>query len=223
MSSTPSRIVLLGPPGAGKGTQASRVALDLGVPHISTGDIFRAEVAAGTDLGAKAKGFMDAGDLVPDEVVLEMVAVRLEQPDTAAGFLLDGFPRTAGQADSLDKRFGGDAIDAAVLIEVDDEAVVERLSGRLVCSSPTCSGVFHVTNNPPEVEGICDICGSALVQRNDDKPEAIRRRLAEYAEKTAPVIDFYESRSELVRVDGTGEIDLVADRIERAIDDALNS
>lgn len=215
------RIVLLGPPGAGKGTQAVRVASDFAVPHISTGDLFRVEIAAGSELGKKAKGFMDAGDLVPDEIVLDMLAARLAEPDAASGFLLDGFPRTAAQADALEHRFGDDAIDIAVLLELDDDELVVRLSGRWVCSNPKCSGVFHVVYSPPLVEGICDICGAALVQRNDDQPDVIRRRLEEYASKTSAVINFYEQRGELVRVDSSGNVEEVARRIETAIDSAI--
>lgn len=215
------RIVLLGPPGAGKGTQAARVAADFAIPHISTGDLFRVEIAAGSELGKKAKGFIDTGDLVPDEIVLDMLAARISEPDVVSGFLLDGFPRTSAQAEALERRFEGGAIDLAVLLEVEEEELVTRLSGRWVCSNPKCSGVFHVLYSPPLVEGICDSCGAALVQRNDDKPEAIRRRLQEYASKTSAVIDFYETRGELVRVDSSGSVEDVASRIESAIDNAI--
>lgn len=217
------RIALLGPPGAGKGTQAVRIAADYGIPHISTGDLFRAEVAAGTELGAKARGFMDVGELVPDDVVIELVATRLAKPDAAEGYLLDGFPRTTAQAEALDQRFSGAAVDVAVLLELDTEVVVERLSGRWVCSNTSCGGVFHMVLNPPKVDGICDLCGSALVQRNDDKPESIRTRIVEYDEKNAPVIEFYSQRGRLVRVDGDGPMGEVAGRIERAIEAALPS
>lgn len=217
------RIALLGPPGAGKGTQSAQIASHYSIPHISTGDLLRAEVSAGTELGAKAKGFMDAGELVPDGIVLDMVAERLAKADASDGFLLDGFPRTDAQAEALDSRLGGSAIDLAIQLEVAEDRIVERLGGRWVCSNTSCPGVFHMRSNPPSVEGICDICGCALVQRNDDKPEAIRTRLREYAEKTAPVVEFYRARSKLVPVDGEGPIEDVAARIERAIDGALST
>lgn len=194
------------------------MAADYAIPHISTGDLLRVEIAAKTEVGMKAKGFVDAGELVPDDVVLEMLSSRLSRPDAVNGFLLDGFPRTAMQAEALERRFGGNPIDLAVLIELSDDELVSRLSGRWVCSNPRCGGVFHITYSPPTVEGICDLCGAALVQRNDDQPDAIRRRLEEYAEKTSAVIDFYEERRQLARVSGRGTIDDVARRIENAID-----
>lgn len=214
------RIVLVGAPGAGKGTQASRISERYGIPHISTGDIFRAEVAAKTELGAKAKGFIDAGELVPDEIVTGMVEKRLGEPDAAGGFLLDGYPRTRAQAEAFDQDFGGHAVDMVVALNVDEEEVVSRMSGRQVCSDIDCGTVFQESSNPPITDGICDSCGSALVRRDDDQPPAILRRIEEFRQKTEPVITYYRDGGSLVDVDGSGCIDDVAERIFAAIDAA---
>ncbi len=220
----PLRGILLGPPGAGKGTQAKRVAEKFGATHLATGDILRAEVAAGTDLGKKAKGFMDVGELVPDQLVVEMVKQRLGTTRALGGYLLDGFPRTLAQAEMLDLMLDPeDEPNVVVLLDVSDEEVVKRLSDRETCSNPSCARVYSRAANPPKTEGVCDICGSALVVRNDDKPEAIRERLGQYHEKTAPLIDHYERRGLLVRVDGRGEIEEVAHRLESAIAEKIAS
>jgi adenylate kinase len=213
------RLVLVGPPGAGKGTQAEFVAAHLSVPKISTGDIFRANVTKGTPLGLEAKRYMDDGKLVPDEVTINMVRTRLGEPDATDGFLLDGFPRTVPQANELDKMLAdlGTQLDLVLELVVDDDEVIRRLSGRLNCRG--CDKIWHVEFDPPTRSGVCDRCGSELFQREDDKAETIAKRLVEYAEKTAPLVDFYGSQGKLVGIDATG---LVEDITVRAID-ALRS
>jgi adenylate kinase len=206
------RLVLVGPPGAGKGTQAEFIAAHLSVPKISTGDIFRANVSQGTPLGIEAKRYMDAGMLVPDEVTINMVRERLAEPDTADGFLLDGFPRTTPQAVALDKLLAdlGTALDVVLELIVDNEEVIRRLSGRRTCRG--CGRIWHVEFDPPSREGVCDRCGSELFQREDDNPEAIARRLSEYAEKTAPLVDYYGAQGKLVGIDATGPVEEVTAR-----------
>ena len=198
------RLVLLGAPGAGKGTLAKQLSKALGVVHISTGDIFREEVAAGTELGKKAKSYMDRGALVPDEVVIGMVKQRLSRPDVNAGFILDGFPRTVPQAEALDKVLeeSNQPLDAVLDIVVPEETVVRRLSGRRVCRQ--CGAIYHIDNMPTKQEGVCDKCGGEVYQRDDDQPEAIRQRLKVYAEATAPLTDYYRTKGLLRPVDGTG-------------------
>jgi adenylate kinase len=209
------RLVLVGPPGAGKGTQAQFVAEHVGVPKISTGDIFRANVSQGTPLGLQAKEYMDRGDLVPDEVTIDMVRNRLQEKDAIEGFLLDGFPRTVHQAEVLDGMLAehGAAVDVVLELVVDDEEVVRRLSGRRTCR--TCNHIWHVDFDPPQVEGICDIDGGELFQRDDDKPATIENRLEVYDEQTAPLIAYYAGRGVLVGIDATGPVD---DVTLRAID-----
>ena len=209
------RLVLVGPPGAGKGTQAEFIAAHLAVPKISTGDIFRANVSQGTPLGLEAKRYMDDGNLVPDEVTINMVRDRLAEPDAADGFLLDGFPRTVPQAQELDKMLAdlGTQLDVVLELVVDDDEVIRRLSGRRTCSG--CGKTWHVEFDAPTVDGVCDRCGSELYQRDDDKAETVANRLREYAEKTAPLIDFYGAQGKLVGIDATG---LVEDITVRAID-----
>ncbi len=185
------RLVLLGPPGAGKGTQASLLAERYGVPHISTGEIFRTNVAKGTPLGRQAEAYMRAGKLVPDEVVVGMVGELLKEGAPLRGFILDGFPRTIAQAETLEALVD---LDVVVKLEVDPEVIVERQAGRRSC--PTCGAVYHVKSNPPRVPGRCDRCGSALVQREDDREEVMRRRLVEYEEKTRPLVDHYRRARE---------------------------
>ena len=206
------RIVLVGPPGAGKGTQAKFIAEKFGIPQISTGDIFRRHVAAQTDLGRRARTYMDAGDLVPDEVTIAMVRERLGEPDAEAGFLLDGFPRTVPQAEALSAIL--DEIQrplrAVLELTVDDEEVVRRLSGRRTCRS--CGHVWHVEFEAPSVAGVCDECGGELFQRDDDQPETIRRRLEVYAEQTAPLVDYYASSGLLVSVPASGPVEDVTER-----------
>jgi adenylate kinase len=213
------RLVLVGPPGAGKGTQAEFVAAHLSVPKISTGDIFRANVSQGTPLGVEAKRYMDAGKLVPDEVTINMVRDRLAEPDAAEGFLLDGFPRTTPQAAALDKLLAdlGTALDLVMELVVDDDEVIRRLSGRRTCRG--CGKIWHVEFDAPTRESVCDRCGSELFQRDDDKPETIAKRLVEYSEKTAPLIDYYGAQGKLVGIDATGPVE---DVTVRAID-ALRS
>ncbi|MEH1012144.1 adenylate kinase [Micromonospora sp. CPCC 206060] len=213
------RLVLVGPPGAGKGTQAEFIAAHLAVPKISTGDIFRANVSQGTPLGVEAKRYMDAGKLVPDEVTINMVRDRLAEPDAAEGFLLDGFPRTTPQAAALDKLLAdlGTALDLVLELVVDDDEVIRRLSGRRTCRG--CGKIWHVEFDAPSQEGICDRCGAPLFQRDDDKAETIAERLREYADKTAPLVDYYGAQGKLVGIDATGPVE---DVTVRAID-ALRS
>ncbi|MEV0153690.1 adenylate kinase [Micromonospora sp. NPDC050686] len=213
------RLVLVGPPGAGKGTQAEFVAAHLSVPKISTGDIFRANVSQGTPLGVEAKRYMDAGKLVPDEVTINMVRDRLAEPDAAEGFLLDGFPRTTPQAAALDKLLAdlGTALDLVLELVVDDDEVIRRLSGRRTCRG--CGKIWHVEFDATTRDDICDRCGAELFQRDDDKPETIAARLREYAEKTAPLVDYYGAQGKLVGIDATGPVE---DVTVRAID-ALRS
>jgi adenylate kinase len=213
------RLVLVGPPGAGKGTQAEFIAAHLSVPKISTGDIFRANVTQGTPLGVEAKRYMDAGKLVPDDVTINMVRARLAEPDAAEGFLLDGFPRTTPQAAELDKLLAdlGSALDLVLELVVDDDEVIRRLSGRRTCRG--CGKIWHVEFDATTKDGVCDRCGAELFQRDDDKPETIAARLREYAEKTAPLVDYYGAQGKLVGIDATGPVE---DVTVRAID-ALRS
>jgi adenylate kinase len=206
------RVVLVGPPGAGKGTQAQFVASHLSIPKISTGDIFRANVSQGTPLGQEAKKYMDAGDLVPDEVTIGMVRDRLAEDDAAAGFLLDGFPRTVRQAQVLDDLLAElDAkLDVVLELVVDDEEVVRRLSGRRTCRR--CVHVWHVDFDPPSKDSVCDHCGGELFQRDDDREETIRHRLEVYADQTAPLIGYYADMGLLVGLDATGPVDDVTER-----------
>ncbi len=201
------KLIMLGAPGAGKGTQAARVAVELQIPHISTGDIFRANIKNGTELGKKAKAFMDAGKLVPDELTCDLVADRIAKDDCANGFILDGFPRTIPQAEALDKVLvsRGEKVDYAVNIDVPDEAIISRMSGRRACV--TCGATYHIQFNPPKKEGICDNCGGELILREDDKPETVKTRLNVYHEQTQPLIDFYQAKGVLVTVDGTQALD----------------
>ncbi|MEH1100563.1 adenylate kinase [Micromonospora sp. CPCC 205561] len=213
------RLVLVGPPGAGKGTQAEFIAAHLSVPKISTGDIFRSNVSQGTPLGVEAKRYMDAGELVPDEVTINMVRDRLAEPDAGEGFLLDGFPRTTPQAAALDKLLAdlGTALDLVLELVVDDDEVIRRLSGRRTCRG--CGKIWHVEFDATTRDGICDRCGAELFQRDDDKPETIATRLREYADKTAPLVDYYGAQGKLVGIDATGPVE---DVTVRAID-ALRS
>jgi len=206
------RVIMLGPPGAGKGTQASRIAAAYGIPHISTGDMFRENMKQGTPLGQEARGYMDAGELVPDDLVVRMVDDRLSWDDAQDGWNLDGFPRTIGQAEALDDLLGerGTPIDVVLRFAVEDDEVVERLSGRRVCRE--CGEIYHMTANPPAEEGVCDTCGGELYQRDDDKEEVIRTRLATYAEETEPLEQFYGDRGLLRDVEAVGDIDDVTDR-----------
>jgi adenylate kinase len=211
------RLILFGPPGAGKGTQATRLVERLGIPQISTGDILREAKAEGTPMGREASKYMDAGKLVPDEVVVGIVEERIEKDDAKAGYILDGFPRTVPQAEALqamlEKR--GEGIDRVVSLEVPEDELVARLSGRRTC--PQCKAGYHVEFAPPKAEGVCDQCGSALVQRDDDRPEAVRERLRAFESQTAPVKGFYENQGRLARVEGVGEVDSVFQRLMGAV------
>ena len=206
------RLVLVGPPGAGKGTQAEFIAIRFEIPKISTGDIFRANVSGGTDLGKLAKKFMDAGDLVPDEITVGMVRDRLAEDDATKGFLLDGFPRNVPQARTLDDLLlsAGTPLDVVLELVVDDDEVVRRLSGRRTCRN--CGHIWHVDFDPPTVEGVCDSCGGELFQRDDDKPETIRHRLEVYYEQTAPLVSYYAEERLLVGIDAMGPVDDVTER-----------
>ncbi len=214
------RIILLGAPGAGKGTQAQFLSKHFNIPQISTGDMLRAAIAAGTELGKKAKEYMDAGQLVPDDVIVGLVKERIAQPDCQNGFLLDGFPRTVAQADAL--KAAGVPIDAVIEIDVPDDVIVERLSGRRV--HPASGRTYHIVYNPPKQDGIDDVTGEPLIQRDDDKPETIRKRLAVYHEQTAPLVDYYRREAEnnpalkYIHVDGTQPIDAVEKNILAALE-----
>ena len=197
------KIIMLGAPGAGKGTQAKMIADKYGVPHISTGDIFRANIKNGTELGMEAKKYMDQGLLVPDELTVRILLDRVAQDDCKNGYVLDGFPRTIPQAEVLDSELTklGDHIDYAINVDVPDENIVKRMSGRRACL--TCGATYHIEQVPPKKEGICDVCGSELVLRDDDKPETVKNRLNVYHEQTQPLIDFYTEKGVLKTVDGT--------------------
>lgn len=197
------KIIMLGAPGAGKGTQAKKIAAKYEIPHISTGDIFRANIKNGTELGKKAKTYMDQGLLVPDELVVDLVVDRVNQDDCKNGYVLDGFPRTIPQAEVLDEKLSelGEKVDYAINVDVPDENIVNRMSGRRACLN--CGATYHIVSIPPKKEGICDVCGSELVLRDDDRPETVQNRLKVYHEQTQPLIDFYEKKGVLRSVDGT--------------------
>jgi adenylate kinase len=207
-------LVLLGPPGSGKGTQGERLQEDYRLPYWATGDILRAAVKEGTEVGKEAKKYMDAGDLVPDEVMIGIIAERIETPEAGDGFILDGFPRTTPQAEALDTKIKelGRELTAAILIDVPEEEVVRRLGGRRTCKEN--GHVFHVDFDPPKKEGVCDVCGGELIIRDDDKPGVIKHRLEQYHEKTSPLIDYYEKQGILHRVDGAKDPDEVETQIQ---------
>ena len=192
------KLILLGPPGAGKGTQAEILSRDLHIPTISTGNILRAAVKAGTPIGLKAKSYMDAGKLVPDEVIIGIIQERLAESDCAGGFILDGVPRTIAQAEALEEH--GIVFDHVISLEISDEAIVERMDGRRVCGH--CGTPFHLSTNPPRQAGVCDLCGGALIERNDEKPETVRARLEVYHQETEPLKEFYSKRGTLSAVPG---------------------
>ena len=213
------KIIMLGAPGAGKGTQAKKIADKYQIPHISTGDIFRANIKNGTELGKKAKTYMDQGLLVPDELVVDLVVDRLAQDDCKNGCVLDGFPRTIPQAESLDAALEakGEAIDYAIDVDVPDENIINRMSGRRACVA--CGATYHIVHIPTKVEGVCDRCGEKLILRDDDKPETVRKRLDVYHEQTQPLIDYYTKKNVLRSVDGTKEME----EVFRSITDILGA
>ena len=203
------KIIMLGAPGAGKGTQEKKIAEKYQIPHISTGDIFRANIKGGTELGMKAKTFMDQGMLVPDEITIGMLMDRIGQEDCINGYVLDGFPRTIPQAESLTKALAerGEKVDYAINVDVPDENIINRMSGRRACLG--CGATYHITFNPPVKEGICDTCGQELVLRDDDKPETVKKRLDVYHQQTQPLIDYYKNEGILAEVDGTKDMEEV--------------
>ncbi|MDH7577504.1 MAG: adenylate kinase [Bacillota bacterium] len=211
------RILLIGPPGAGKGTQAVRIANFCAIPHISTGDIFRAAVQTGTELGRKAREYMDAGRLVPDEITIGIIRERLKQPDCSRGFLLDGFPRTLPQAEALDRLLEdlGTRLDVVLNIAVKPEVLLERLTGRRVCRN--CGATYHITFQPPRVAGVCDRCGGELYQRSDDTAETVGGRLKVYTDQTAPLLEYYRARGLLKEIDGGQGIDAVWAAIQNCL------
>ena len=210
-------IIMLGAPGAGKGTQAKLIAEKYGVPHISTGDIFRANIKNGTELGKEAKEYMDKGLLVPDELTVRLLLDRVVQDDCKNGYVLDGFPRTIPQAEVLDKELTklGDSVDFAVDVDVPDENIIRRMSGRRACLN--CGATYHIVNIPPKKEGICDVCGSELVLRDDDQPETVKNRLKVYHEQTQPLIEYYTGKGVLRTVDGTLPMEEVFDAIVKIL------
>lgn len=203
------KIIMLGAPGAGKGTQAKKIAEKYQIPHISTGDIFRANIKGGTELGMKAKSYMDQGGLVPDDITIGMLLNRIKEDDCANGYVLDGFPRTIPQAESLTKALGemGESIDYAIDVDVPDENIINRMAGRRACLA--CGATYHIVYNPPKQEGVCDVCGEKLVLRDDDKPETVQKRLGVYHEQTQPLIEYYSKAGILVSVDGTKDLNEV--------------
>ena len=207
------KIIMLGAPGAGKGTQAKKIAEKYHIPHISTGDIFRANIKYGTELGMKAKSYMDQGQLVPDDVTIGMLLDRISQEDCAEGYVLDGFPRTIPQAESLTKALEerGESMDYAINVDVPDQAIVTRMAGRRACLA--CGATYHIVYNAPKKENVCDVCGEGLVLRDDDKPETVQKRLTVYHDQTKPLIDYYGKAGILVTVDGTQDLNKVFEDI----------
>lgn len=213
------RMLLLGPPGSGKGTQATALKGRWDLPHLSSGDLLRAHVKEETALGRQAKPFMERGELVPDALIIEMMAERLSQPDAARGYVLDGFPRTVAQAEALDARLAElkQELDAVISLHVPEAEILRRLSGRLTCSNPSCNAIYQVDTMPPKQAGVCDKCGSALIQRADEEPAVIQKRLAVYAQQTAPLLDYYRRTGRLHAVDGTIGVENVVKEIARLV------
>ena len=214
---TQFNLILLGAPGAGKGTQAGRIVAEYGIPHISTGDILRAAVKNQTQMGLEAKKYMDAGELVPDSVVIGIVKDRLQEPDTAKGFLMDGFPRTIPQAEALDEALEslGRAVTKTIVLLVDEDLLIRRLTGRRICRS--CQTPFHVLFTPPKVEGVCDVCGGELYQRDDDTEATVRNRLEVYSKQTEPLIGYYDQAGVVARIDGAQLPDVTYQEIRAAV------
>ncbi len=214
------RIVLLGPPGSGKGTQATAIQERWGLPHISSGDLLREHVKNDTELGRRARPYMERGDLVPDSLIIDMMVERLSQPDAQQGYVLDGFPRTVAQAEALDARLAqlGQKLDAVIYLDVPETEILRRLSGRRIC--PNCSAIYQLDTMPPKQEGICDKCGTALIQRADEQPEVILNRLRVYEAQTAPLLAYYQAQGRLHRVDGTIGVDNVIKEIARILKEA---
>lgn len=212
------KIIMLGAPGAGKGTQAKRIAEKYNIPHISTGDIFRANIKNGTELGKKAKTYMDQGLLVPDELVVDLVVDRVAQDDAKNGYVLDGFPRTIPQAEALDAALEkiNDKVDYAIDVDVPDSNIIDRMSGRRACVG--CGGTYHIVYNPTKAEGVCDACGGQLILRDDDKPETVENRLKVYHDQTQPLIDYYTKKSILKSVDGTKDMNEVFENIVKILE-----
>ncbi|KOG31301.1 adenylate kinase [Streptomyces resistomycificus] len=212
------RIVLVGPPGAGKGTQAAFLANNLSIPHISTGDLFRANISQKTELGKLAKSYMDRGELVPDEVTIAMAKDRMEKPDAVNGFLLDGFPRNVSQAEALDEMLQSEGmkLDAVLDLEVPEAEVVKRIAGRRICRNDSAH-VFHVTYKQPAKEGVCDVCGGELYQRDDDSEETVRKRLEVYHTQTEPIIDYYKAQGLVVTISALGKVEDVTSRAMEAL------
>lgn len=212
------KIIMLGAPGAGKGTQALKIAEKYKIPHISTGDIFRMNIKEGTELGKKAKNYMDQGLLVPDELVVDLVVDRLAQSDAKNGYVLDGFPRTIPQAEALDQALAekGEAVDYAIDVNVPDENIINRMSGRRACTA--CGGTYHIKYAPTKVEDVCDACGGTLVLRDDDKAETVKKRLQVYHEQTQPLIEYYKKKELLKTVDGTQDVADVFDAIVKILE-----
>jgi adenylate kinase len=212
------RIVLVGPPGAGKGTQAAFLAKNLSIPHISTGDLFRANISQQTELGKLAKSYMDKGELVPDEVTIAMAKDRMEQPDAENGFLLDGFPRNVSQAEALDEMLQAEGmkLDAVLDLEVPEDEVVRRIAGRRICRNDSAH-VFHVAYKAPKKEGVCDVCGGELYQRDDDSEDTVRKRLEVYHTQTEPIIDYYKSQGLVVTISSLGPVGEVTQRALEAL------
>jgi len=211
------RVIFLGPPGAGKGTQARELSREWGVPQIATGEMLRDAVAAGTPLGREAKRVMDSGGLVPDDVMIGLIAERLRQPDAARGFILDGFPRTIAQAEALDRLLKdlGHSLDAVLYFQVSEPELLRRLTGRRLCRQ--CQTAYHLVSAPPRRPGVCDRCGGELYQRPDDSEETVRRRLEVYSRQTAPLLDYYGGRGRLTTIDGEGSVESIAAAIRRAV------
>ena len=210
-------LILLGAPGVGKGTQAEFISREFGIPQISTGDILRKEVKEGSELGKQAKKYMDSGALVPDDVIVGMMEKRIKADDCKNGFILDGFPRTTDQAEALDKMLEKNSLtlDKVILIDVPKNEIVERLTGRRVCSK--CGAVYHIKNNPPKTEGVCDKCGGELIQRDDDTKEVVENRLKVYEESTMPLIDYYKKVDKLAKINGLGSIEEIFENIKAVL------